>query len=66
MYLFSAGSPADEKGSGTLDAQSWTTAIQSALMPVTPQSSVVGGKRVDKLKVPTEGKMIQSLDTVTQ
>uniref|UniRef100_A0A1I7TSI6 Protein kinase domain-containing protein n=1 Tax=Caenorhabditis tropicalis TaxID=1561998 RepID=A0A1I7TSI6_9PELO len=49
-----AGSPADEKGS--LDAQSWTTAIQSALMPVTPQSSVVGGKRVDKLKVPTEGE----------
>ncbi|CAL2047230.1 unnamed protein product [Caenorhabditis brenneri] len=50
-----AGSPADEKGS-SLDAQSWTTAIQSALMPVTPQSSVVGGKRVDKLKVPTEGE----------
>ncbi|CAI2352665.1 unnamed protein product [Caenorhabditis sp. 36 PRJEB53466] len=48
-----AGSPADEKGS--LDAQSWTTAIQSALMPVTPQSSVAG-KRVDKLKVPTEGE----------
>ncbi|KAF1753250.1 hypothetical protein GCK72_019806 [Caenorhabditis remanei] len=54
--IFRAGSPADEKGSGTLDAQSWTTAIQSALMPVTPQSSVVGGKRVDKLKVPTEGE----------
>uniref|UniRef100_O45818-2 Isoform b of Serine/threonine-protein kinase dkf-2 n=1 Tax=Caenorhabditis elegans TaxID=6239 RepID=O45818-2 len=50
-----AGSPSDEKGS-SLDAQSWTTAIQSALMPVTPQSSVVGGKRIDKLKVPTEGK----------
>ncbi|CAB3398743.1 unnamed protein product [Caenorhabditis bovis] len=49
-----AGSPSDEKGS--LDAQSWTTAIQAALMPVTPQSSV-GAKRVtDKLKVPTEGE----------
>uniref|UniRef100_A0A8R1DGC4 Protein kinase domain-containing protein n=2 Tax=Caenorhabditis japonica TaxID=281687 RepID=A0A8R1DGC4_CAEJA len=48
-----AGSPADEKNS--LDAQSWTSSIQSALMPVTPQTSVVGGKRVDKLKVPTEG-----------
>ncbi|UMM37626.1 hypothetical protein L5515_009343 [Caenorhabditis briggsae] len=53
---FVSGSPADEKSSGSLDAQSWTTAIQSALMPVTPQSSVVGGKRVDKLKVPTEGE----------
>lgn len=55
VLQFSAGSPSDEKGS-SLDAQSWTTAIQSALMPVTPQSSVVGGKRIDKLKVPTEGK----------
>ncbi|CAB04830.2 Serine/threonine-protein kinase dkf-2 [Caenorhabditis elegans] len=52
---FISGSPSDEKGS-SLDAQSWTTAIQSALMPVTPQSSVVGGKRIDKLKVPTEGE----------
>lgn len=53
---FISGSPVEEKNSLPLDAGAWTTAIQSALMPVTPQSSVVGGKRVDKLKVPTEGE----------
>ncbi|CAI5450506.1 unnamed protein product [Caenorhabditis angaria] len=50
-----AGGPADEGKGGQLDGQSWTTAIQAALMPVTPQSSV-GGKNMAKLKVPMEGE----------
>ncbi|XGW03638.1 hypothetical protein V3C99_015092 [Haemonchus contortus] len=52
-----AGSPSEEN---SLDsAQSWSAAIQAALMPVTPQSSIGGQKRAHdmvKLKVPNEGE----------
>ncbi|PAV63133.1 hypothetical protein WR25_17356 [Diploscapter pachys] len=50
-----AGSPSEEKSLDT--AQSWSQAIQAALMPVTPQSSTGGIKRdMAKLKVPSEGE----------
>ncbi|KAK6754572.1 hypothetical protein RB195_013519 [Necator americanus] len=52
-----AGSPS---GDDSLDsAQSWSAAIQAALMPVTPQSSTAGQKRgndMAKLKVPNESE----------
>ena len=46
-------------------AQSWSSAIQAALMPVTPQSST-GGRKGDmaKLKVPNEGEKGQLGSTI--
>ncbi|KAK6055395.1 hypothetical protein COOONC_07101 [Cooperia oncophora] len=52
-----AGSPSEENSLNS--AQSWSAAIQAALMPVTPQSSIGGQKRANdmaKLKVPNEGQ----------
>uniref|UniRef100_A0A0K0DMA7 Ketoacyl_synth_N domain-containing protein n=1 Tax=Angiostrongylus cantonensis TaxID=6313 RepID=A0A0K0DMA7_ANGCA len=58
-----AGSPSDEN---TLDsARSWSAAIQAALMPVTPQSSIGGHKRgneIAKLQIPGEGNQKLSSD----
>ncbi|KIH50513.1 hypothetical protein ANCDUO_19408, partial [Ancylostoma duodenale] len=54
-YKFAAGSPSEENALDS--AQSWSTAIQAALMPVTPQSSIGGQKRgseMSKLKVPND------------
>ncbi|KIH49363.1 hypothetical protein ANCDUO_20562 [Ancylostoma duodenale] len=52
-----AGSPSEENALDS--AQSWSTAIQAALMPVTPQSSIGGQKRgseMSKLKVPNDSR----------
>ncbi|KAK6038051.1 hypothetical protein COOONC_24444 [Cooperia oncophora] len=56
-FPFEAGSPSEENSLNS--AQSWSAAIQAALMPVTPQSSIGGQKRANdmaKLKVPNEGQ----------
>uniref|UniRef100_A0A1I7XG71 protein kinase C n=1 Tax=Heterorhabditis bacteriophora TaxID=37862 RepID=A0A1I7XG71_HETBA len=49
-----AGSPSEDKSLDT--AQSWSAAIQAALMPVTPQSSTGQKRDMAKLKVPNEGE----------
>ncbi|VDM64918.1 unnamed protein product [Angiostrongylus costaricensis] len=63
FLLLKAGSPSDEN---SLDsARSWSAAIQAALMPVTPQSSIGGHKRgneIAKLQIPGEGNQKLSSD----
>ncbi|KAL6741012.1 hypothetical protein Aduo_014310 [Ancylostoma duodenale] len=62
-----AGSPSEENALDS--AQSWSTAIQAALMPVTPQSSIGGQKRgseMSKLKVPNDSGERGHLGTTIQ